>query len=198
MQEAAKALAAARDQAKPQDVRDREMRNRFRTMQDKLEANVKRKSALETDIQELEGKLAKQKEALFQLETVCSQQDRKVRELHAALGTVRVDSESDGSDADMEDGPATPTSRRKDGWGLVGTKGKVKQKAALSLLESPCLDQDKKVARKVATPPTFTAAELAALAVLRGAAGAAKAGESKATEGRRSRSPPGQKAGEVH
>jgi hypothetical protein len=71
LQDEAKAFAAARDQAKPQEVRDREMRNKFRTMQAKLEANVKRKSVLEADIKELECKLAKQQEALAQLETIC-------------------------------------------------------------------------------------------------------------------------------
>jgi uncharacterized coiled-coil protein SlyX len=168
LQDEAKALAVARDQAKPQEVRDREVRDKFRTMQGKLEAIVKRKSVLEADIKELEAKLAKQQEALANLEAICQDQDRKVRELHAALGTIHVESgseqDSSDSDSDME---ATPTSRRKDGWGVVGKKG------------------------KVVIPPVFTAAEQTAIAILRGGGVPPKASEERDRDGR-SRSPPGQ------
>jgi chromosome segregation ATPase len=171
LQDEAKAIAMARDQAKPQEVRDREMRNKFRTMQGKLEANVKRKSVLEADIKELETKLAKQREALANLEAICQDQDRKVRELHTALGTIQVESDSEhdseGSDSDME---AAPTSRQRDGWGVVGKKG------------------------KVVIPPVFTAAEQTAIAILRGGGVPPKASEDSDRDSR-SRSPPGQRSG---
>jgi uncharacterized coiled-coil protein SlyX len=174
LQDEAKALAVARDQAKPQEVRDRETRNKFRTLQGKLEANVKRKSTLEADIRALEVKLAKQQEALATLEAICQEQDRKVRELHTALGTIpnESDSEQEGSDdeSDMEaDADAPPTSRHQDGWGVVGKKG------------------------KVLIPPAFTAAEQSALAILRGGGAPAKAGEEGGDRDTRSRSPPGQR-----
>jgi chromosome segregation ATPase len=172
LQDEAKALAVARDQAKPQEVRDREMRSKFRTMQGKLEANVKRKSVLEADIKDLEAKLAKQQEALANLEAICQDQDRKVRELHTALGTIQVESDSEqgssGSDSDME-AEAAPTSRHRDGWGVVGKKGKVH------------------------IPPVFTAAEQSALAILRGGGAPPKAGEDSDRD-TRSRSPPGQRS----
>jgi chromosome segregation ATPase len=171
LQEAAKALAMARDQAKPQEVRDREMRSRFRTLQGKLEANVKRKSVLEADIKELQAKLAKQQEALAILEDICQEQDRKVRELHTALGTIQVETDSEQGSADGDsdmDADAAPISRRKDGWGVVGKKG------------------------KVLIPPAFTAAEQTALAMVRGGGAPAKAGEEGERE-TRSRSPPGQR-----
>jgi chromosome segregation ATPase len=136
LQSAAKAYATARDQAKPTETREREMRNRFRTLQGKLEANVKRRSVLEADLAELESKVAKTKEALLKLESVCTEQDRKVRELHTALGTVQVDSESEAgsqdSESDMEADEQTSTSRRKGGWGVVGRKGKATIPAAFT------------------------------------------------------------------
>jgi chromosome segregation ATPase len=172
LQDEAKALAVARDQAKPQEVRDREMRSKFRTMQGKLEANIKRKSVLEADIKDLEAKLAKQQEALATLEAICQEQDRKVRELHTALGTIQVESDSEqgssGGDSDME-AEAAPTRRHKDGWGVVGKKGKVH------------------------IPPAFTAAEQSALAILRGGGAPTKAGEDGDRD-TRSRSPPGQRS----
>jgi uncharacterized coiled-coil protein SlyX len=94
-------------------------------MQGKLEANVKRNSVLEADIKELEAKLAKQQEALANLEAICQDQDRKVREVHTALGTIQVepDSEQDcaGSDSDME---ATP---HQSSTGRVGSGGQKRQ-----------------------------------------------------------------------
>jgi hypothetical protein len=115
--------------------------------------------------------LAKQQEALAHLETICQDQDRKVRELHTALGTIQVDSGSDqdsaGSDSDME---ADPTSRQRGGWGVVGKKG------------------------KVVIPPAFTAAEQTAIALLRGGGAPPKASDDSDREGR-SRSPPGQRSG---
>jgi predicted RNase H-like nuclease (RuvC/YqgF family) len=136
LQAEAKALAVARDNAKPKEVRENEMRSKFRTMQAKLEANVQRKSVLEADIKELEGKLAKQQAALSLLEATCMDQDKKVRELHTALGTVCVDSDSKdasgGGESDMDE---DTNSRRRDGWGLVGKKGRVATPAALTEAE---------------------------------------------------------------
>jgi hypothetical protein len=179
LQSAAKAYATARDQAKPPETRGGEMRNRFRTLQGTLEANVERRSILEADLAELESKVAKTKEALLKLESVCTEQDRKVRELHIALGTVQVDSDSEAdsqdSESDMDADEQTSISRRTGGWGVVGRKG------------------------KVTIPAAFTAREQSAIATLRSGGIPPKSAESEADrEGNRSRSPPGQRANGAH
>jgi chromosome segregation ATPase len=177
LQAAAKAYAAARDQAKPPETRERELRNRFRTLHSKLEANVRRKSSLEADLADMESKVAKLKEALLKLDSICTEQDRKVRELHTALGAVQVDSESeDGeedseSDMEAEDAGGAATSRRKGGWSTVGPKG------------------------KVTFPQAFTAAEQSAISLLRSGGPALRPLEkAEGDQDDRSRSPPGQRA----
>jgi uncharacterized coiled-coil protein SlyX len=116
------------DNAKPQEVREREMRGRFRTMQSKLEANVKRKSLLEAEVRDLEARLAKQMAALATLETTCMEHDKKVREMHAALGATSSTPGSDGDDedvpsghtSDMEGGVTQAAARAGEWWGERG------------------------------------------------------------------------------
>jgi hypothetical protein len=123
----AEEAAAERDVAKPREVRDRELRNRYKEVQGKLDKNKDKQAKLAGRIEDLADELAKARKAMEELEDIIAGQERKVRELHMVLGTEGSSSDDD-DDEDDEDGEGDDEdmspSRVPTGFSVVGRNGK--------------------------------------------------------------------------
>jgi TolA-binding protein len=123
MRKQADKWAELRDEAKPKEVRDRELRNKYREVQGKLDRNQYKLRQQIQEVEDLRSKLAKAEAYCQQLEDTVEAQARKVKELHSELGAT---SDSDyGDDEDGSDTMSVGPADRKAEWGTVGKKGKI-------------------------------------------------------------------------